>query len=418
MLKVNNIVNFYNTSFHKNNIEDKTSKYPILKSLTNNKNCENNINLPGIYSKSLILNFKGNLTINKNLSIKLDNAFKNNDASEFIKYVNKHFPSLKKNPQITIEQNPENMEFPVSLIQINNKKPSLNNKISINKDGHIQITENGSKLFITKEELEERGMDTENAHIIGNGIRGFDPHNQQDWVKTNVGAEWPPSKDTRELKGVARPFVDKNNKAVLFSSPSSVGKEYGVNPKGMAVINPDSSVIITYQQTNNNPDVDFAAWSIAPFKIPKGKKAVTIFPYSSQDNILDIKSNPKWKIKDNLILLDPSQNGDMAGFVSKKANWAIFAVEGSDKAYLMRSIYDNKESVDTKFKAFCMGGKNSNYLELEFMAPRVKKGEKSTIAYKIEPIFLSNYNLENFSADKIEDESIKIAKELMNNEKQ
>ena len=366
-----------------------------------------------MYSKSLSLSFNGNSTINKNLSAKLNDAFKNNDASEFIKYANKHFPSIKKDSPIITEQNSDNAEFPVSLVQLNNRKPSLNNKISVNRDGHIQITENGTNLFITKEELQESGMDAENAHIIGNGLRGFDPYNQEDWVKTNVGALWPPAKDTRDLKGVAKPFVDKKNKAILFTSPNSVGEGYGVNPRGLAAINTDSSVIVAYQQTNNNPDIDFAAWSIAPFKVPERKRAFVIFPRFKEDDISNIKNDPQWKIKDNLILLDNSKEGKMNGFESKKADWAIFAVEGSGNAYLMRSIYKDKNSKDTKFKAFCIGGKNPKYVELEFMAPKVKKGEKSTIVYKIEPIFLSNYNLEHFSANKIEDESLKIAKELM-----
>jgi len=411
MLNVNNYFNIKTS--HKYIIAGK------LKTSNVSTNCDN-LNIPErystnlqIYPKPFILTFSSNTQINKNLSTKIDEAFSTEDASEFIRYTNRHLPTIKNIPPVITEENKENKDFPVSLIQINNKKPSLNNKISVDKHGHIQIAENGEKLFITKEELIKSGtMDEEAAHIIGNGIRGFDPGNQDDWVKTKLGKTWPTSPDTRDLNGVARPFVDKKNKAILFTSPNTVGENYGVNPRGIAAINPDSSVIIAYQQTNNNSEIDFSAWSIAPFKVPEGKKAIAIFPNNNEENLSDINNNLKWSIKDDLILLNPSKDGDMAGFISKKADWAIFAVEGSDKAYLMRSIYNGKDSNQDKFKAFCLGGENSNYLELEFMSPRVKQNEKSTIAYKIEPVFLSNYGLTEFSAEKIEDESIDLANKI------
>ena len=396
-----------------------------IKSAPLNYNCANNFEkttkMLQIYKKPLNLSFSGDdFQINKTLSTKLNDAFSKRDASEVVQCVNKYLPTIKKDTEISAHStkvltkiNNLNKKFPVSLIQINNINSSLNNSISVDRHGHIQITENGKKLFITKEELiKSNVMDKESAHIIGNGIRGFDPANQDDWVKTQVARVWPPSEDTRNKNGVATPFIDKSNKAVLFTSPDSVGKAYGVNPRGMVAINHDSSVIIAYQQNNNNREIDFSAWSIAPFKIPDGKKALVLFPNSSKEDTSKINNNPKWKIKDDIVLLDPSKKGNTAGFIGKKASWALFAVEGSDKAYLMRSIYSGNEFNNDIFKAFCLGGENTKYLEIEFMAPRVKQNEKSTIACKIEPIYLKDYGLEKFSAKDLENKIIKISKKI------
>lgn len=356
------------------------------------------------------------IEINQKLSEIVNNSFISLNTQEIVEFINNILPELdiakeykflfnKDNISKTLDE--KNAKFPVSSIEAKNKTTD----IKVFKDGHIQIAEKAQDLFISREDLKELGMDDEASFIIGNGIRGLDPYDQKNWTKTSVGTEWPTSLDTRDPIGVVNLFVDKDDRSIMFTSSKNVGQNYCTNPRGMVI--PDkNSVIIIFQQENNNPDIAFAAWSIMPFKVPEKKKAVAFFSYNEKENYECLKNSPQYKRKEDFIILDSSEKGGMAEHISKNTDTVLFAVEGLSDAYLMRSIYKEKESINDKFKIFSLGGSDCKYIELEFIAPQIQRGEKSTLAYKIEPISLSALGIEPFSFENIENESIKLFRQI------
>ena len=106
MLNINNYFNIKTS--HKYIIAGK------LKTSNASTNCDN-LNItercsttPKIYPKPFILTFSSNTQINKNLSTKIDEAFSIGDASEFIRYTNRHLPTIKNIPPVITEENKEN----------------------------------------------------------------------------------------------------------------------------------------------------------------------------------------------------------------------------------------------------------------------------------------------------------------------
>lgn len=72
----------------------------------------------------------------------------------------------------------------------------------------------------------------------------------------------------------------------------------------------------------------------------------------------------------------------------------ILGSEGDDTVCLVRSCF--KDNTDSKqFKAFSgsEAGGGTKYIELEFIAPKVKKNSKSTLIYRLDFVFLSQMGL-------------------------
>lgn len=298
------------------------------------------------------------------------------------------------------------------LVQyVDSKLPVLNKStaipvIKINQNGHIQINHpDFGNVFSTLTELSGMG---EGAAIIGDGIRGLDPAPQPDWKKTGLKRDWPPSKHQQvTVKTSANPGL------ILFETPEN--PDYRVKTRGMASVNPETgSITWAFQQENKNPAIDWAAWTVAPFKVPTGKKALCVFPVSKDFNNKyqqELKANNQWELdeKSNIVTVKPEQTGGFFDPFDSETSWCAVAIEGSDKVMVMRSIY--QQPFQDKFKS-CMLGSNASYIEHEFMAPKVQNGQKSTLACRIDFLPLKELGIDRFRKEKM-GEQIKTVTEYL-----
>lgn len=374
---------------------------------------------------------------NKIWSQKFDLAFTTGDVSHFLNYVNAKSrlkplflpTSTSDIRQQSSLEDKTNKDFPVTSLSLTALSKPNDIKITAGKSGHIQIRNQAlGELFVEKPDLNNVNMDEINKDIISGGARGFDPFDQKDWQKV-LGREWPTAEDTRDKNGVAKLSFDKSGKGILIDTPSSVGQAYKTRPRAMALLDSEhNSVILAFQQENNNPDIDFGAWSILPFKIREGKKTLAVFPIekrtankynnSSNTETEEIRESEQWNIdkSNKFFIIDASKPSDKSEHIDPDADWCMFATEGDDTVCLVRSCY--KDSTEEKqFKAF--SGKEENggtrYIELEFIAPKVKTGKKSTIVYRMDFIPLKKMGLPELTEQNL-NETMEKAANVINDE--
>lgn len=417
-----------------------------------------------IYEKRLPnVAFKGNYVLgldnqerNRIWTKKFDEAFETNNTEEFLNFIN-HKTRLKpiftttsngsfseilnplsvfntisglkteeNNLKSEIIKDTENKEFSIQNITLKTQDKTDNIALIVNKTGHIQIN-NASlgNLFIERNDLEKAtNMKEYDKDTIADGARGFDPFDQEDWPKV-IGRKWPTAENTRDLNGVAKLSIDKTKKAILLNTNESITSSYGTKPKAMAILDKENnSVILAFQQENKNSNVDFAAWSILPFKIREGKKTVAIFPtdkktlknYKNPENqeLQEIRQSQQWDTDENkFFVVDVSKPSEKTEHTDPYADWCLFATQGEDTACLVRSCY--KDNTDNKqFKVFSgqedLGG--TKYFELEFIAPKVKKNEKSTLVYRIEFISLKKMGFESLNEQNMNTQIKEIGKTI------
>ena len=419
-----------------------------------------------IYEKKLpSVEFKGNYILgldnqdrNRIWTKKFDEAFENNDAKEFLNFINQRtklkpiftttsshdltdilnpknilnpilgFLADGDNLQSEITKDADNKDFPVKNISLKTQNETDNISIIATKTGHIQINNSSlGNLFIERNSFEnESNMQESDKDIIADGARGFDPFDQEDWVKV-IGRKWPTADNTRDPNGVATLSTDNSQKAILLDTNASITSSYGTKPRAMAILDKENnSVILAFQQENKNSDIDFAAWSILPFKIREGKKTVAIFPADKKtvqnyknpknDELKEIRQSNQWGIdENNFFVVDVSKPSEKTEYADPYADWCLFATQGEDTACLVRSCY--KDNTDNKqFKVFSgqedLGG--TKYFELEFIAPKVKKNQKSTLVYRIEFISLKKLGFDSLNAENMNSQIKEIGKTIEN----
>ena len=275
--------------------------------------------LPNIAFKGNYMLGPNNQDRNRIWTKKFDAAFDSKDSSEFLKFVNEKtrlaplFDPTSKDDIIETKvlRNFDNEEFSTQQITLKAQSKPDNISIIADKSGHIQVHNSYlGNLFIDREELDKEGkMDDTNKNIIADGARGFDPFDQEDWTKV-IGRKWPTADNTHDPNGVALLTTDKTKKAVFLDTQSSIKDSYGTKPRALAVLDSENdSVILAFQQENQNPDINFAAWSILPFRIRNDKKTVAIFPADKKsiksfkdktnETFSEFKQNPQINIDDN-----------------------------------------------------------------------------------------------------------------------
>jgi len=417
-----------------------------------------------IYEKRLPnVAFKGNYMLgldnqdrNRIWTKKFDEAFENNDAEEFLNFIN-HKTKLKpifsttsnsdlteflnplnilnpifgsktteKNLKSEIVKDTDNKAFPIQNITLKTQNKTDNISIKANKTGHIQINNSSlGNLFIERSDLEKAtNMQKTDKDIIADGARGFDPFDQEDWPKV-IGRQWPTAENTRDPKGVANLSIDNAKKAIFLDTNKTITSSYGTKPRAMAILDKENdSVILAFQQENKNPDIDFAAWSILPFKIREGKKTVALFPahkntiqnYNDPKNnsLKTIRQSDQWDIDENkFFVVDVSKPSDKTEYSDSYTDWCLFATQGEDTACLVRSCY--KDNTDNQqFKVFSgqedLGG--TKYCELEFIAPKVKKNQKSTLVYRLEFISLKKLGFDSLNEENMDSQIKEVGKTI------
>lgn len=412
--------------------------------------------LPNVAFKGNYLLGQDNQDRNRIWTKKFDEAFENNNAEEFLNFVN-HKTRLKPiftnstssaitdllptktilSPILGSETSDTKLEseiiedhnnkgFPIKNILLKTKDKNENISIDASKTGHIQIHNSSiGNLFVERSMFyDDNKMKESDKDIIADGLRGFDPFDQEDWPKA-IGRQWPTAENTRDPNGVAHLSIDNSQKAILLNTDNSIIESYGTKPRAMAVLDKENnSVILAFQQENQNPDIRFAAWSILPFKIREGKKTVALFPadkktvqdYKNQENkeLKEIRDSHQWEIDENkFFVVDVSKPSKKTEYTDPYADWCLFATQGEDTAILVRSCY--KDSTDNKqFKVFSgqedLGG--TKYFELEFIAPKVKKNEKSTLVYRIEFISLKELGFDSLNEENMDSKIKEIGKNI------
>lgn len=388
-----------------------------------------------LFRGNYMIELNNNQDRNKIWTKKFDTAFETKDSREFLKFVNEKTkltplfePTIEDDIiQTNLLNNFENPDFPVQKATLTAIAKPNNITVTADKSGHIQISNSYSgNLFITREELDkEKNIDAISKDIIADGARGFDPFDQDDWGKA-IGQKWPTAENTRAPQGVAKLSIDKNNKKAIFlDTNDSITSSYGTKPRAITILDSENdSVILAFQQENQNPDINFAAWSILPFKIREGKKTLTIFPADKKivktfknkndETFQKIRENAQMNINDNkFFIMDVSKPSNKTEYIDPYADWCVFATQDDDTICLVRSCY--KDNTDNKqFKIFSgnedLGG--TKYTELEFIAPKVPKGQKSTLVYRIDFIPLKKLNIESLTAENM-DKNIKKIGEIL-----
>lgn len=441
--------------------------HPINNTYTNSRTISNN--RPGVNVSFDKLITTGNNSINSVINSSFNSSFDNNDASEFIKLVNNKLPDLyHKNITQPITTSLK-ANYLMYGLPVSGSIGDNSTQVTIDKSGRLQITDSSiGNLMVNHNDLKndewqqtfwEKNVynyapglkdipvpsfiptpgrsSVSNKEIISGGVRFLDPWPQSEWEKTSLGKNWPP--DPYTTKGPLRLSADKNKQAILMDTnhPSciNVGKTYGVAPRGIITVNPeDSSVILAVQQSNinSNPSIKLAPWIIAPIKVPEGKRSLaaipvhnesTVQPETKANNISDwlkvIETNNQWKLdkQNEFIILDPLKHGQQSKLNTQNTNWALYAIEESDKVIVMRSLYKHPD----QFQAFVRSSnetKNAEYLELEYTGPKVPPGYNSTVVVKWDfvPIsMLSNNQFSKFGeSGNFENEVLTVSKSLGN----
>lgn len=419
-----------------------TSFYQARRSCRQN-NAKLQINSAIIYENKLpIISFKGttmppqnNQEKNKIWTQKFDEAFETNDGNTFLKFVNERTrlkplfsPTLiSYTSKIEISNDPENKKFPTKEIILGTRTKPGNTIITADKTGHIQIDHSRlGHLFVDIAELENTtNMNPTDKSIIAKGLRGFDPFDQEDWPKA-IGRKWPTAENTRDSNGVAKLSLDKSKKAVLLDTYPEITSSYGTKPRAMAVLDgKNDSVIVAFQQENQNPDIEFAAWSILPFKIKEGKKTVAIFPadpksvqaFKDEQNDIfrEIRQSTQWNINNKFFTVNLSEPSKKTEYIDPYADWCVFATQDDDTICLLRSCYKD-DSGNKQFKVFS-GGKElggTKYAEVEFIAPKVPKGQKSTLVYRMDFIPIKKLGIKSLTAENMDEEMKKIGEKIEN----
>jgi len=321
---------------------------------------------------------------NKIVSEKFDKDYNSGQMSELTVLMNKVLPPLSS------------------------AAPDKLSEVAVNETGHIQINHpDFGHVFSNMGEL----SDMEFKRFIADGVRGSDPAPQPDWEKTALAKQWPPS-EKQKVKF-------KPDTAAGVMGFENENPDYQSTVRGMVSVDPVSgSVIWAYQQENNNPKLDWAAWTVAPFRVPQGRKALAIFPVSADFNGKyqeTVNTKNQWEIDADkgIVTVKPNETGGFFDPFDSETSWCAFGIEGSDKVMVMRSIY--KMPYEDKFKA-CTVEDNARYVELEFMSPKVKKGNKSTIACRLEFVPLAELGikgLEKFEKEKMGEQMKAVSSKLI-----
>ncbi len=321
---------------------------------------------------------------NRVVSQKFDIDYESGHMAELTAFMNKVLPPLSK------------------------AGPDKLSSINVNETGHIQVNHpDFGHVFSNMDEL----SDMEYKNFIAGGIRGNDPAPQPNWEKTGLGRQWPPSQYQTVQLG-----ADNVSETVLFQNENH---DYQVKTRGIASVDADSgSVIWAFQQENNNPDIEWAAWTIAPFRVPEGKEVIGVFPVSGifKDKYSKaLGGKNQWDIDKNrsIVMVKPNKSGGFFDPFDSETNWCAFGIEGADRVIVMRSIY--KMPFEDKFKA-CIVEDNARYVEKEFMAPKVSNGKKSTIACRLEFVSLSELGIkefEKFEKGKMDEQMDEVSDKLL-----
>lgn len=389
----------------------------------------------------------GNTSTNLIITNAFNQAFDYADASNFITQTNKLLPAIqpnydKRNLNITFDSS--NIYLPTIPNAANITDGLTTTRIT--KDGRFQIAHSGlQNILVNTDELTGKEWQDSTVQaqpdfymnylnkipgssylpgsiskpksistkdIIGGGVRFLDPWPHENWPNFSPTNPWAP--DPYTTKGPVKLSATKYNQAILVSPGNrSVGNAYGVIPRALITVNPyDSSLILAVQQENinNKSNIEFGPWVVAPVRIPADRKALVAFPVSNdvintlndinavnqnqktfEDWMKSFKDNKKWMLdsEHSLITVDPSKPGQQSKLNTQKTNWAVFGIEGSDKAIVMRSLYDHSD----QFQIFVRkpeNGDKAEYIELEYTGPKVKFGEKSTVVVKWEFPSLEN----------------------------
>lgn len=372
---------------------------------------------------------KNNYYINSVMTKLFDNAFATGDTSAFLAAVNnsKLKPIFDNNTNIAYSTsfvpNNDSIRFPINSATVTSGDLSF----TVNKSGHTQIYygPNGEHLFLKVTDLSASvTMDAVGKSIIaggGGGMRCFDPFDQNDWP-----VAWPTAEETRAPEGVANLTFDNSKKGVFINTPPLVGQTYKTHPRAL-VLNEGNSIIFACQQEVYNSKTKFGAWSILPFRIKEGKKAVAVFPIneesiqkfkdSNAEEFNEIRKSGQWSIfdnnKKNFFMVDASKPSTKSDLLSSATDWGVFGTEGDDFVWVIRSCFEDNES-EKMFKIYseCEAGGGTKYTELEFIAPRVKAGEKSTLVYRLDKVSLKEMGLPTLTKENM-DKILKLAASII-----
>lgn len=277
-------------------------------------------------------------------------------------------------------------------------------RVKTNDFAHLQVeTDGAGPLFVERNTLADALFDETGQDIIADGVRGFDPHDQADWEQM-IGTAWPTAPDTRVKGRVAR-FIHKRD-AIFVDPYPEVGGAYQTRPRAFSVVDRrNNSVIFAFQQENKNQRFSLASWIVMPFRIPTGKQTMAVFPVSRRtaDRFKDVSSSDFQELRDGgqcsldkserFMMVDASKPSPTSAHMDNYADWAIFAAEG-DKICLMRSACkDASPEIQFKFYSGSQNNGGPQYIELEFMAPRVPYGQKSTALCRMDYISLKDLGL-------------------------
>lgn len=378
-----------------------------------------------IYSRFDTAFLRDNKRCNNLWSSFVDMVFKNGDTNFFLNYVNNKsvlkplFPATGAGKVQNLSRaNIDASEFPLESATLRSVMGNL--AVTVDKSGHIQIKnpDLGGNLFVERTDLDKvKGMDEVGKDIIANGVRGFDPHSQDDWHKTPMGTGWPTSPDTRAKEGVAKLSFDKSKRAIIMDTPETVGEGYETHPRAFTILDDkNNSVVFAFQQENHSHQADFGAWSVLPFKFRPGKKTLTIFPIEERtvqrfenklgDDMKELHASGQWDIdaSKRFLTVDASKPCPKSEYMDPDADWSIIATEGDEHICLLRSCY--KDSTPEKqFKVYSGDQDNGgmHYIENEFIGPRVPKGKKSTLVYRADFVSLNELGLPKLTKDNMSD---------------
>jgi hypothetical protein len=382
--------------------------------------------------------FKGYNYISQNQNLnefwtrQVDDVFKNKDASAFLDHINtaSNLKPLFRNvmDKKTIEKSTENNDcggiFAVDALNLTTGQNGI--KVKASKSSHLQvINEQTGKLFVEKSDLDGTKLDSTGKSIIAGGVRWLDPFDQADW-QTVLGRQWPPADETRAKDGVANLSFDKSGKGILLETPDSVGQSYKTHPRALTILDSgNNSVIFAFQQENNNSEIDFGAWSIFPFKIKEGKETRVVFPVekgtadkylSKHNDFSEINESGQWHLDESkrFFTVNTSKPSPKSEHIGSDTNWCLFATEGDSHISLVRSVY--KENTGEKqFKIYSgdESGGGTKYAELEFIAPKVKAKNKSTLVCRLDFIPLEKLGITELTKENI-DEAVKQTAEFLN----
>jgi hypothetical protein len=354
--------------------------------------------------------------LNDALDSTFEEAFSSGRLSEFIAFADKHMPPLAATVAVpTIkEETPEGLAL-----------RSMDVRLLITREFGIRIfykdqevTTNVQNIPADYPWFQPDPADPDDiagyaTRHVARGSRGESPWPENQWPDiggVRQGEQNWPHRDAAFGPYGMRIDEEQLAKAILLwrghDASASEPDPYGVIPRGLFTLGPDSSVILALNHLNKSKrDLHWSPWFVLGFAMPKegtikNPSVIFAFPDEESGDEVQERMTKIWNYINvsgqKMALINPHAKTLNEPFkkLYRDVNWTVIAMKNSDHVILTRSTLRHEE----QFFPFLEHGRY--FIEVEHTGPRVAPGQKSTVIVKHDFVplrIITNGALDRFS---------------------